>query len=189
MLSISYRKCISTSVSIHYHFNHLNLQWHSDDPGLNFTGPPQVLRDEIGTAMTNIKSRTDHTYMVRKGRGRPKRDSSRKRVKMYVWHRLCVTLTLRMPDATKLVAVSFRLSEKLTLRILIATKVVAEWRIDPSNICCYQSGSTLSVQELETPISSATTLVANEIRGVNFSLNRNECATNLVAICIRGFNF
>ena len=139
--------------------------------------------------MTNIKSRTDHTYMVRKGRGRPRRDSSRKRVKMYVWHRLCVTLTLRMPDATKLVAVSFRLSEKLTLRILIATKVVAEWRIDPSNICCYQSGSTLSVQELEPPISSATTLVANEIRGVNFSLNRNACATNLVAICIRGVNF
>ena len=149
----------------------------------------QVLRDEIGTAMTNIKSRTDHTYMVRKGRGRPRRDSSRKRVQMYVWHRLCVTLTLRMPDATKLVAVSFRLSEKLTLRILIATKVVAEWRIDPSNICCYQSGSTLSVQELEPPISSATTLVANEIRGVNFSLNRNACATNLVAICIRGVNF
>ena len=44
----------------------------------------QVLRDEIGTAMTNIKSRTDHTYMVRKGRGRPRRDSSRKRVQMYV---------------------------------------------------------------------------------------------------------
>ena len=94
-----------------------------------------------------------------------------------------------MPDATKLVAVSFRLSEKLTLRILIATKVVAEGRIDPSNICCYQSGSTLSVQELEPPISSATTLVANEIRGVNFSLNRNACASNLVAICIRGVNF
>ena len=91
--------------------------------------------------MTNIKSRTDHTYMVRKGRGRRRSDPSRKRVQMYVWHRLCVTLTLRMPDATKLVAVSFRLSEKLTLRILIATKVVAEWRIDPSNICCYQSGS------------------------------------------------
>ena len=102
---------------------------------------------------------------------------------------VCHRLTLRMPVATKLVAVSFRLSEKLTLRILIATKVVAEWRIDPSNICCYQSGSTLSVQELEPPISSATTLVANEIRGVNFSLNRNACATNLVAICIRGVNF
>ena len=45
---------------------------------------PQVLRDEIGTAMTNIKSRTDHTYMVRKGRERPRRDSSRKGVQMYV---------------------------------------------------------------------------------------------------------
>ena len=44
----------------------------------------QVLRDEIGTAMTNIKSRADHAYMVRKGRGRPRRDSSRKRVQMYV---------------------------------------------------------------------------------------------------------
>ena len=44
----------------------------------------QVLRDEIGTAMTNIKSRTDHTYMVRKGRGRRRSDPSRKRVQMYV---------------------------------------------------------------------------------------------------------
>ena len=44
----------------------------------------QVLRDKIGTAMTNIKSRTDHTYMVRKGRGRRRSDPSRKRVQMYV---------------------------------------------------------------------------------------------------------
>ena len=44
----------------------------------------QVLRDKIGTAMTNIKSHTDHSYMVRKGRGRPRRDSPRKRVQMYV---------------------------------------------------------------------------------------------------------
>ena len=47
-------------------------------------GNTQVLRDKIGTAMTNIKSRTDHTYMVRKGRRRRRSDPSRKRVQMYV---------------------------------------------------------------------------------------------------------
>ena len=40
----------------------------------------QVLRDEIGTAVTNKKSRTESSCMARKGRGSTKSDFSRKRV-------------------------------------------------------------------------------------------------------------
>ena len=43
-------------------------------------GLPQVLRDEIGTAVTNKKSRTESSCMARKGRGSTKSDFSRKRV-------------------------------------------------------------------------------------------------------------
>ena len=54
----------------------------------------QVLRDEIGTTMTNIKSRAAQInfpspHMVRKGRGR-RSDSSRKGVPSYMGHTLCV---------------------------------------------------------------------------------------------------
>ena len=56
-------------------------------------GKVQVLRDKIGTAIRQIKSRTDQfpsSYMVRKGRGRRKSDFSREGVQMYVGHRKCV---------------------------------------------------------------------------------------------------
>ena len=49
----------------------------------------QVLRDEIGTAMTNINSRADQFSLIihsQEGEGSPKRDSSRKGVQMYVGH-------------------------------------------------------------------------------------------------------
>ena len=41
--------------------------------------------------MTNIKSRTESSYMVRKGRGRPRRETSRKGVHMYVGQKMCPT--------------------------------------------------------------------------------------------------
>ena len=49
----------------------------------------KVLRDEIGTAMTNINSRADQFSLIihsQEGEGSPKRDSSRKEVQMYVGH-------------------------------------------------------------------------------------------------------
>ena len=124
----------------------------------------QVLRDEIGTTMTNIKSRAAQInfpspHMVRKGRGR-RSDSSRKGVPSYMGHTLCVPqekLDPRIFPATIVLQAheeKCRFMKKFDSRIPNAADLRQQWG---------RNGSSLSD-------FNVSPLAAAEIWESNFSL-------------------